>query len=187
MSRYILGDLFTGKLVRLAAMAEDHYKAEAQWSHDAEYARLLYMRPSVPQAPNPPGGNRHHHNNFDFSIRTLEGDKPIGFCSLFRMQMVHGNTLMAIGIGNSDYRGRGYGTDAIHLLLGYAFRELDLHRVSLNVFSNNTRAIHVYEKLGFVHEGAQREALYRDDARHDMVYMGILRRDWEAQQEKRQA
>jgi len=66
----------------------------------------------------------------------------------------------------------------MHLILRYAFSELNLERVSLNVFAYNLRAIHSYEKSGFVHEGRKRGVLRREGRRYDLVFMGILRTDW---------
>ena len=56
---------------------------------------------------------------------------------------------------------------------------LNLHRVFLTVFSYNTAAIAMYEKLGFTREGAYREHLQRDGQRFDRVVYGILREEWE--------
>jgi RimJ/RimL family protein N-acetyltransferase len=64
------------------------------------------------------------------------------------------------------------------LILQYAFMELNLHRVSLDVFDYNPRAIHSYEKVGFKMEGRQRGILLREGKRWDMVFMGILRKEW---------
>jgi RimJ/RimL family protein N-acetyltransferase len=66
----------------------------------------------------------------------------------------------------------------MQLVLNYAFYELNLYRVSLSAFSYNPRAIHVYEKVGFKHEGRLRSAMFRDGERHDLVFMGVLRPDW---------
>jgi len=68
------------------------------------------------------------------------------------------------------------------VLIGYGFRELGLYRITLSVFSYNTRAIRSYEKVGFVREQVQRAALFRDGERYDMYIMGLLRPEWEAQQ-----
>jgi RimJ/RimL family protein N-acetyltransferase len=66
----------------------------------------------------------------------------------------------------------------MRVLLRYAFTELNLFRVSLNVFGYNQRAIRSYEKAGFVIEGCQRQALRRDGQYHDLVFMGVLRDEW---------
>ncbi|HIC94568.1 MAG TPA: N-acetyltransferase, partial [Anaerolineae bacterium] len=64
-------------------------------------------------------------------------------------------------------------------LLGFAFREMNLHRVYLSVHDYNERAIRCYEKCGFRHEGRLREALFRDGRYHDELMMGILREEFE--------
>jgi RimJ/RimL family protein N-acetyltransferase len=114
-----------------------------------------------------------------FRLRTLDDDKLIGFADLhvrWNMQ----TCFLAIGIGDPDYWNRGLGTDATRLVVNYAFRELNLYRVGLSVYAYNERAVHVYEKVGFVHEGRQRAALYRDGQRFDLLYMSVLRPEWEA-------
>ena len=110
-------------------------------------------------------------------------NKLIGSCSIEPMWS-HRNAWVAIGIGNPAYRGKGYGTDAMRLLIGYGFRELDLQKITLSAFNYNQRAIRSYEKAGFTREVVKRAALYRDGQRHDELVMGILRREWEAQQSK---
>lgn len=75
-------------------------------------------------------------------------------------------------------RGRGLGTESTRLILGYAFERLGLHRVQLEVYGDNHRARRVYEKAGFVVEGARREAALRNGAWVDEVIMGVLDREW---------
>jgi len=98
----------------------------------------------------------------------------IGFVGLFQVAWPAGAARCAIGIGEAEYRGRGYGTEALRLLLRYAFAELGLHRVGLTVFEYNRRAISSYEKAGFQIEGREREAMLRDGRRWDIVHMGVL-------------
>ncbi|MEV6541683.1 GNAT family protein [Streptomyces sp. NPDC051665] len=75
-------------------------------------------------------------------------------------------------------RGRGIGTEATRLIVGYGFEQLGLHRVQLEVYGNNHRARRVYEKVGFVVEGVRREAQLRDEEWVDEVVMGVLDREW---------
>jgi hypothetical protein len=83
-----------------------------------------------------------------------------------------------MGLGGPENRGQGYGLEALALMLNYAFYELNLHRVSLNVIGDNLRAIRAYKKAGFKEEGHIRQAVQRDGQRHDLIWMGILRDEW---------
>ena len=76
--------------------------------------------------------------------------------------------------------GRGYGTDAMRLIVGFGFREVGLHRIQLGVYSFNPRAIAAYRKAGFIEEGRRREAIYHDGHWYDNVQMSILEHEWRA-------
>src|SRR5262249_9074640 len=119
---------------------------------------------------------------FPFHIRRLEDDRVIGEVALWGAASPHRNAWLSIAIGERELWGKGYGSDAMQLILGYAFRALNLHRVNLDTFEDTPRAIRAYEKLGFVHEGRVRAAMKRDSKHWDDVYMGILRSEWEAKQ-----
>jgi RimJ/RimL family protein N-acetyltransferase len=103
----------------------------------------------------------------------------IGFIGLFGIEWNHGNAWVGIGLGERDYWGKGYGTDAMCAILDYAFNELNLYRVTLDVFEYNPRAIRSYEKAGFQLEGRVRKMIHRDGRRWDVLVMGVLRDEWE--------
>jgi RimJ/RimL family protein N-acetyltransferase len=88
---------------------------------------------------------------------------------------------VGLSIGARENWGKGYGTEMMHLLLRYAFMEVNLRRVTLAVFEYNPRAIRTYEKAGFRHEGRVRGRLKRDGKRWDMLIMGVLREEWKEQ------
>ncbi|WP_233600887.1 MULTISPECIES: GNAT family N-acetyltransferase [Micromonospora] len=75
-------------------------------------------------------------------------------------------------------RGRGLGTEAVRLIVGYGFERLGLHRIALEVFAFNPRARRVYEKVGFVAEGTLRQVLRDGDHRVDATVMSILAPEW---------
>lgn len=77
-------------------------------------------------------------------------------------------------------RNRGLGSEALRLLVDYAFTHLPLHRIELEVFAFNPRAQRVYGKAGFVVEGRRREALLYDGEPVDAIIMGLLRSEWAA-------
>lgn len=119
-------------------------------------------------------------DNYHFTIHTLADDTLIGSCSLMDMDWRSRHCKLGIMIGREDYRNRGFGSDVMRVLLKYAFLELNLNRVGLNVFSYNERGLAVYKKVGFQVEVVERAKIARDGQRHDDITMGILRREWEA-------
>lgn len=85
---------------------------------------------------------------------------------------------MAIGISNPSLLGKGFGTEAIMLLLRHAFIEMKLHRIGIRVLAYNKRAIRAYEKCGFTVEGRERETAYVKGSWHDDIMMGLLDREF---------
>ncbi len=176
--------LFTGHLVHLAAInVETDAELFARWDRDTEHMRLLDADPhrlmTAKQIKAEIEKEAAESQEIQFAIRTLADDRLIGFVALDGISWAHGDSFIGIGIGDRAYWGRSFGTDAMRVLLRYAFTELNLYRLSLNVFSYNTRAIRTYEKVGFVVEGRMREALLRDGQYHDLIFMGILREEWQ--------
>jgi RimJ/RimL family protein N-acetyltransferase len=171
-----------GKLVCLVRYnKEKHAAAVAGWSRDSEYDRLLGEDPARMFTPlQVEDWVEKEASQFFFIIQTLEGEQPIGVIELSGVEWTAGDAWLGIGLGERAFWSQGYGSDAMDVLLRYAFRQLGLRRVSLTVFEYNPRAIHTYEKAGFQHEGRLRQWLNRDGRRWDMLMMGILRPEWEA-------
>ncbi len=111
----------------------------------------------------------------------------IGVVRLWRVSDRNKSAMLTIFIGGRGNWGRGFGTDALRVLLRQAFGPMNLHRVELNVFDFNERAIRSYEKVGFVREGSRREALSRRGIFHDIVVMGILKPDFLALEHARKS
>ena len=180
----------TGKLVRLKALEiEKHAAALERWVQDSEYSRLLNIEPAAlwPAKQMQEWFEKEFKaDTIFFGIHSLEDDRLIGDTTLGGFDWTAGNAWVGIGLGERGYWGKGYGTDAMRLVLRFAFRELNLNRVSLDVFEYNPRGIRSYENAGFKHEGRGRSWLMRDGRRWDMVYMGILRSEWkELQRQKK--
>lgn len=114
-----------------------------------------------------------------FGIRLRETRELIGSCQLHSINLIHRSAELQIRIGKVSERGQGYGTKATKLLLNYAFKDLNLHRVHLHVLCRNINAIHMYEKVGFVHEGVLRKAAHIDGCYTDLIIMGLLREEYE--------
>jgi RimJ/RimL family protein N-acetyltransferase len=114
------------------------------------------------------------------SIVIKSNDKLIGNLSLHKIHKVHKSAELGIAIGDSEETSKGYGTEAMKLLIDYGFNTLNLHRIQLWVHDFNKRAIGSYEKLGFVQEGKKRESFYSDGKYTDGILMAILRKEWKA-------
>ncbi|MFC1715761.1 GNAT family N-acetyltransferase [Candidatus Poribacteria bacterium] len=110
-----------------------------------------------------------------------EDDQLIGNLALHRISSPFRHAGMGIVIGDKSCWSKGYGTEAMNLMMGYGFDELNLHRIFLTVLSFNTRAIRTYEKVGFKKEGVFRDHIYRNGKYHDVHYMGILEDEWREQ------
>jgi RimJ/RimL family protein N-acetyltransferase len=179
-------DIFKGDLVRLSAFDHEELgKAYATWTRDSELQRLFSSGASVLHSAKAgvdffekmtkDDSPAHHF----FSIRALEDNRLLGDIGLDVINdWGSRDSFVGLGIGDRNDWGKGYGTDAMKIILRFAFTELNLRRVTLTVFEYNPRAIRSYEKTGFQHEGRLRGALLRDDKRWDMLYMSILRDNW---------
>lgn len=178
-------DILTGKLVRLSAFdPSEMSKAFPRWYRNSEYQRLLNSSIHPMQSPKATLKWMEEELNeislasHYFSIHTLAEDKLIGEIGLDVVTWPGRDAFVGLGIGETEYWSKGYGTDVMNVLLRFAFTEINLKRVTLSVFAYNPRAIRSYEKVGFRHEGRKRQALNREGKRWDELYMGILREEW---------
>jgi RimJ/RimL family protein N-acetyltransferase len=175
-------NLLRGERLWLTALTRSDAAVMARWEYDSEYLRLLDASPARPRSEEEIArwldSIFRSPTDYTFGLRLIDTDDLIGWAQLDGVDWAHRTTSLGIGIGNRTFWDSGYGSEAIGLLLDFAFDELNLHRVYLTVFSYNQRAIHLYEKLGFQHEGTYREHLQRDGQRYDMLLYGILSREW---------
>ena len=109
-------------------------------------------------------------------IITVKG-KPIGTVG-FHIRPNDRNATLGIGIGEKRYWGKGYGTEAITLILRYAFNTLNLRKMCLGVIAFNKRAVACYKKCGFKEEGRLKEQHFRDGKYHDEIRMAVFADKW---------
>ena len=115
-----------------------------------------------------------------FAIIRGDGDEErmIGNCDLYDVDHRDRRAMLGIFIGDHASRGKGYGTEAIKLLLEYGFGLLNLENIMLTLDGYNQRGIRCYEKCGFKIMGRRRSAKYISGVAYDIIYMDILREDF---------
>lgn len=109
-----------------------------------------------------------------FTIVDAETDAPIGRCLLFSIDWVNRHAMLGIFIGEKSLWNKGYGQEAVTLLLDYAFTLLNLNSVMLGVLAYNERAIQCYKKVGFKEIGRRRQARLIGGQSYDGILMDIL-------------
>ena len=105
-------------------------------------------------------------------------EKLIGNCGLHAIDWKNRVGEVGIMIGEKEYQSKGYGTEAVELLLDYGFKTVNLNRIQLRVYEFNSRAINSYNKIGFVEEGRMRQAIFINGVYHDIIFMSILQEEW---------
>jgi len=178
--------LFEGQFVRFAPPDADRdVELVSKWTHDPEYLRLLSTDIAKPLSPGQIkkqyeelDKDAEKHNAFNFAVRLKEDDRLIGFARLYRVEWTHGTGSVQIGLGDRNDRGKGYGTEVLHMLLRYAFDELNLYRLTAVTVEYNTGAIRFFERAGFSVEVRRRQAVQRDGLRWDVLMLGLLRDEW---------
>jgi RimJ/RimL family protein N-acetyltransferase len=118
-------------------------------------------------------------NMHRFAIVLLNGDALIGSISLHNIDHLNRNAYIGIFIGGDENRGKGYGTEAIRLILEYGFKTMNLHSITLTVRANNLAGIRCYKKAGFREVGRLPEAFFIDGTYVDKIYMNILESEFE--------
>ncbi|MEM9457418.1 MAG: GNAT family protein [Myxococcota bacterium] len=112
-----------------------------------------------------------------FAIRSREDRRLLGWAELDNIDLLHQNACIGLGLGDPGERGKGSGSEALGLLLAYAFRELNLHRIEARVFAYNEASLRLASKQ-FSLEGIRREAVRRDGRWHDEHIYALLAPDW---------
>ena len=165
---------------------ETHPDIESRWTHDPEFMRLMELKPIRPlsaamvkkQYEAIEKEMDEGKDLFYFTIRAREDDRFIGKALIEYVDWASGNAYLRLGIGEAEFRRKGYGSQALNLLLRYAFGELNLFRVTAVVPAYNEGAMRLFQKFGFMEEVRRRKALHRDGEFWDAVGFGLLNTEW---------
>ncbi len=167
-----------GKLVRIRPYEKSDLDSLMKWVNDEEITRnlgapMIYPLSRVAEEAYLNANSIGADPDCRWAIETLAGEY-LGGISLMTIDWINRSAQVGIVIASKSNWGKGFGTDAMRVVLGFAFDKMNLHRVWLNVYDFNLRGIRSYEKCGFKREGVQREFRFLDGRYHDSVLMGIL-------------
>jgi RimJ/RimL family protein N-acetyltransferase len=174
--------LVRGERVWLRPSERSDIELFVRWFGDADTVSFLALRAPMSRAMEERWFERmlerHGNDMYHFVICLLEDDRPIGTIGLEEIDHANGSSAVGIMIGEKALWGRGLGTDAMNAIVDFAFGELRLERVWLQVYDYNERGRRSYEKAGFRVEGRSRHAVYHRGRHHDVDVMAILRDEW---------
>lgn len=174
--------MYTGEKVKLREYRKEDVIMAQKYMNDPELKRLL--TPRIPYLYTFEDEQKWYDNLsankdiYSFAIETLNDNNYIGGCGVNKIDWKNSVAEVGIFIGDKDCWGKGYGTDAMKVLIEFIFNQMNINKIKLNVYSFNGRAMKSYEKCGFVKEGTLRQELYRDGKYYDIIIMGLLKEDY---------
>lgn len=172
-----------GKRIRLRAVEREDVAKFHVWVNDPEvtFGLAMYLPLSMRDEEEWFAAlSKRDPAERPLSIEIRKGKtwKLIGNCGAFSMDIVNRSSELGIMIGDKSEWNKGYGAEAMTLLLKHGFETLNMNRVFLRVYAENVRAVRSYEKAGFVLEGRMREAVYKHGKYDDVLFMSVLRSEW---------
>ncbi|GAB6169465.1 GNAT family protein [Clostridium carnis] len=175
--------MYKGNLVKLRAYKEEDIDRATEFINDEETKKLLVIDTPFPitkwkESEWIKSRDASSDLTYDFAIEDLETGKYIGGCSINNTNIKNRNCTIGIMIGDKAYWGKGYGTDALKVLIKFIFEEVNMEKIKLNVFSFNKRAIACYKKIGFIEEGILKKEIYRNGKYHDEIVMALFKENF---------
>ncbi len=175
--------MIIGRNVRLRAIERQDLPLFVAWLNDPEVRKNLLV--SIPLSGAQEDGWFERtlalpleEQPLGIEVQTPEGWQLVGNCGFARFNWQHRHAEIGIFIGDARFWNKGYGTQAMRLMLKYGFNTLNLNRIYLTVYETNPRGIRCYEKAGYVHEGRLRHAIFQDGQYIDLLVMSVLRSEW---------
>jgi diamine N-acetyltransferase len=176
--------MLLGNHIRLRAIEREDIPTFLRWFNDPEVREGLLIYAPIGRAEE----ERWFENivgrtdQYLFAIEAMIEEEArwvhIGNVGLHHVDWKNRACTFGIALGEKTYWNRGFGTEATRTMLRFAFEQLNLHRVELEVFAFNERAARAYEKAGFRREGTRRKVLYQNGQYHDAHIMSILQEEF---------
>jgi RimJ/RimL family protein N-acetyltransferase len=168
---------FEGRLIRLRAVEADDEARYHSWVNDPEVTENLTIRYPIShegQRKWMEGATTPDYANAVFAVEALDDGALIGTAELRTRRPENRDANLGIMIGDKTRWDHGYGSDAMRTICRYGFSEMNLHRIELDVFEGNDRAVKVYERVGFKPAGRRRDAVFQRGRYQDELMMDLL-------------
>jgi len=171
--------MYKGEKIKLREYREEDIETVQKYINDPEVKKLLHA--GIPYLYTLEDEEKWYESlsaqkdTYSFAIETLEDKKYIGGCGINKVDWKNSVVDVGIFIGDKNYWGKGYGTDAMGVLVKFIFEQLNVNKIKLQVFSFNERAIKSYKKCGFKVEGVLRQEIFREGKYYDDIVMGLLK------------
>ncbi len=171
--------MIRGERLYLRAVERDDLQRCHDWMNDETLTATLAQRYPMSLAREADWVERatrgQDPSELTLAICLDTGDRHIGNCSLVSIDRDNASATLGIVIGEKDCQGQGLGEEAVRVLCRYAFDEMNLHKIRLDVYAANPGAVKTYERAGFRKEGVLREEAFRQGGYIDVIRMGLLR------------
>lgn len=164
-----------GERIYLSPMSVEDAQIYAKWLNDSDVTDGLGATSRVVSIESEKSWLEKNSSDYQFAIVRAADDVLLGNCGIDALKQLDQCASVGIFIGEEENRGKGYGSEALHLLVSFAFDYLNLNNIMLCVFDFNERAIACYEKVGFREIGRRRQSHYVKGKLYDEVFMDILK------------
>jgi RimJ/RimL family protein N-acetyltransferase len=181
--------MLEGEKVRLRAYSKEDIPKARAYLNDPDTGSMMRMRILFPLRMEDEEKwyqslDANSSKEYDFAIEAKDNGAYLGGCGVHGIDPKNRLAMVGLFLGK-EHCGQGYGTDVLRVLVDFCFKEINLNRIQLGVFSFNKRAIRCYEKVGFRTEGVLRQEIYRQGKYHDTILMALLRSEWEQRKRRK--
>lgn len=175
--------MLRGERIQLGPVKREYIESYLKWLNDPELTQYLsiFLPLTRMKEEDWVENLKNRKDTIVFGILILDEngvEKLIGNCGLHEIDWKNRVAEVGIMIGEKELHGKGYGTEAMEIILEYGFETVNLNRIQLHVYDFNIRAIKSYTKIGFIEEGRMRQAQFKNGKYHDMILMSMLHEEW---------
>ena len=169
-----------GDRIYLSPRNAEDYEIFAEWLNDPQVADYIGRSGKIMTNQGEKEFLEQNNNpEATFSIIDINNDRIVGSVGIESIDHLNRCGTLGIFIGDKDYRDKGYGTEAIRLILEYGFKYLNLKNINLDLVSANARAYKCYQKCGFKEYGRRRGCHFINGKYYDKISMDILDEEFE--------